>query len=184
MAWLMDPANRKTVIGGGALVLAGLVILSGSGVTQLVGVIMAVAVWAIFFRVAHTENGTFRIWTRLDAEEIAGLAAEEGMNLSGPLSKVALQEGSVERLDFVVTGTMSAPLEFHADMIRHTDGRTCVTTSIDTWTRNRVTVWFIPVPFSRTIDGFRLYKKFGDRWIERVHQYDRDATGEYLKNPS
>ncbi|MCG7592744.1 hypothetical protein [Mycobacterium sp. PSTR-4-N] len=184
VAWLVDPANRKTVIAGGALVLAGLVILAGSGVTRLAGVVAAVAIWAAFFRVAHTEKGTFRMWTRLDAEEIAGLAAEECMNLSGPLSKVVLPDGSIDRLNFVVTGAMSSPLEFHADMVRHTDGRTCVTTSIDTWTRNRMTVWFIPVPFSKTIDGFGLYKKFGDRWIERLQQYDADATGEYLKNPS
>ena len=180
--WLVNPDNRKMVIGGGALVVAGLFILAGSGVPRLIGVVVAVAIWVAFFRVAHTENGTFRMWTRLDAEEIAGLAAEECMNLSGPLSKVVLSEGSIERLDFVVTGAMSSPLEFHADLVRHNDGRTCITTSIDTWTRNRMTVWFIPVPFSKTIDGFRLYKRFGDHWTERIQHYDANASGDYLKS--
>ncbi len=181
--WLMDPKNRKTALGGGALVLATLLILAGDSGVKLIGVVLAAGAWVVFFRVAPSDTATFRIRTRLEREEVAGLAAEQAANLKGPLSRVILKAGTHDRLDFAVTGTLSRPLEFHADMWAEADGTVSVSATIDTWTRNRITVWFIPIPFSSTIDGFGLYKKFGDSWTADIRRYDPTATVEYLRKP-
>lgn len=183
MGWLVDPKNRKTVMGGAALAVAALLFLAGPSGVKVVGLLIAAAAWVVFFRVAPSDTATFRIRTRLDQEEIAGLAVQEAANSKGALSRVVLQSGTAQRLDFVVYGTLSRPLEFGADMAPQPDGTISVTTTIDTWTRNRTTIWFIPIPFSSTIDGFRGYKSFGDRWMAAIRHYDPSADTDYVKKP-
>ena len=179
--WLVDPKNRKAVLGGGGLAVAVLLIISGSGLVALLGVVLAITIWATLFRLVPSDTASFRIRTHLDEEEIAGLAAEVAADLSGPFSRVILQSGTVDRLEMVITGAMSEPLEFYVHMVSRNDGTITVSTEIETWTKNRFTVWFIPVPFVNTIDGFRLYKRFGDRWSSAIAEFDPRADVEYLQ---
>ena len=178
--WFSDPKNRKTAIGIGGIVLGALLFLAGSNSTKVVGLGIAVLAWAVCLRVAHTEKASFRIRTRLDREEVAGIAAELVGELRSPLSSVTLEQASLDELTFLVKGTTWRPLEFHATLSTDPDGNTRVATHLDSWTRNKTSVWFIPVPFSKTIDGFRLYKSFGERWAARIEHYDPTATVEYL----
>lgn len=178
--WFADPKNRKTAIGIGGIVLGALLFLAGSTPTNIVGLAIAVLAWAVCLRVAHTEKASFRIRTRLDREEVAGIAAELVGELRSPLSSVTLEQAALDELTFLVKGTTWRPLEFHATLSTDPDGNTCVATHLDSWTRNKTSVWFIPVPFSKTIDGFRLYKSFGERWAARIEHFDPTATVEYL----
>lgn len=180
---LLDPKNRKKVIGSAAIGIGLLLLLAGEAPVKIVGFTLVVVAWLACFRVAPSETATFRIQTRLEREEVAGLANEVAETLKGPLSSVALQSASLGQLDLLVKGTTWRPLEFHASMATAPDGSVLVSTELDSWTRNRSTVYFIPVPFSKTIDGFTLYKRFGDRWIEAIQRYDPAATGEYLRKP-
>lgn len=183
--WLAVPANRKkalvAAIGG---FIALILFLAGGPVLKLVALVVPIAIWAIFFRHGYHETAGLRAQARIPADEAIRLAVDIANGVRGLASSIQVNGSSPGRADFTVRGLTCHPLDFHIALRSDPSGWTFLSTHLDSWTWRRVRVNFIPVPFTKRIDGYGLYKSFGDRLLKELQQRDPSASGAFSKRPT
>jgi hypothetical protein len=181
--WLAQPGRLKLVAGVlGALTAMALMIAGDQG-TKVAGIVLALAVWVICFRQGYHENAALQLRTRLPHDELTRVATDVASALRGPMSSIQFNGTSVGRLDFTVKGLTWKPLDFHVELKSDASGWTQLSTHIDQFTWHRYRVYFIPVPFTKGMDGYGLYKSFGDRLLAVLRDRDPNTTGEFNKRP-
>ncbi|WP_026357292.1 hypothetical protein [Mycobacterium sp. 141] len=181
--WLADPAHVKLAIGAVAVVIGAITLLAGDPGVKLAGLVILVIAWLTCFRQGYHENATLRVQTRLPADELIHLAPDLARTLRGPMSSIEFNGTAGYRLDFTVKGVTWSPLDFHVAVTPDPSGWTFLATEIDSFTWHRYRVYFLPVPFSKSIQGWGLYKSFGDRLLTAVRERDPSAIGEFHKRP-
>ncbi len=181
--WLSDPAHVKLAAGAVGAVIGAIMLLAGDQGVKVAGLVILVAVWATCFRQGYHENATLRVQTRLPADELIRLAPDLASALRGPMSSVEFHGTTGHRLDFTIKGVTWSPLHFHVAVTPDPSGWTFLATEIDSFTWHRYRVYFIPVPFSKSIQGWGLYRSFGDRLLTAVKERDPGAIGEFHKRP-
>jgi hypothetical protein len=180
--WLSSPQHLKAVIGAVGLFVAVIVFFAADDpVAKLIGVGIAVAAWVLCFRHGYHEKAGLQLQTRIDADEVIRVATDLAAGLQGPMSNLRFNGSAPDRLDFTVTGVTWEPLTFHMSLLRDPAGWTFVTTHLDTWTWRRQRWNFIPVPFTKRMDGYGLYKTFGDRVLGALRERDPVSTGTFHK---
>jgi hypothetical protein len=178
--WLSSPQHLKLVIGAVGLFIAVIVFFAADDpVAKLIGVGIGVAVWVGCFRHGYHEKAGLQIQTRIDVDEVTRIATDLAAGLHGPMSSVRFDGSTADRLNFTVSGVTWKPLEFHVSLRRDPAGWTFLTTHLDTWTWRRQRWNFIPVPFTKRMDGYGLYKSFGDRVLNALRERDPVLTGAF-----
>jgi hypothetical protein len=104
-------------------------------------------------------------------------------SLRGPLSSIEFNGSTADRADFTARGATWKPLRFHVTLRPDPSGWTFVSTHLDKWTWRRTRVYFIPVPGSKRMDGYGLYKSFGDRLLKALQQRDQSTNGAFKTRP-
>jgi hypothetical protein len=180
LQWLSSPQHLKLVIGAVGLFIGVIVFFAADDpVAKLVGVGIAVAAWAVCFRHGYHEKAGLQIQTRIDPDEVTRIATDLAAGLQGPLSSVQFNGSTAERLDFTVRGVTWDPLVFHMSLRRDPSGWTFLSTHLDKWTWRRQRWNVIPVPFTKRMDGYGLYKSFGDRVLKALQERDPVLTGAF-----
>jgi hypothetical protein len=182
-AWFSKPANLKLVAGaiGGLVVL--LMLVNGSPGVKAAAVLVGFGVWVVCFRQGYHQHAGLRLHTQLSSDEVCSLATTVAANLKGPLSSVAVNGTSQGRLHLIVRGMTWRPLDFHVGIATGPAGWTAVSSRIDHFTWSRYRIYLIPVPFTKGIQGYGLYKTYGDRLITALRERDPAVTGQYHNNP-
>jgi hypothetical protein len=181
--WLSEPGHLKLVAGGIGFLIAIALMIAGDQGTKVAGIVVAVAVWVVCFRQGYHEKAALQLQTRLTHDELTQIATDVANALRGPMSSIHFNGSTVGRLDFAVKGLTWKPLDFHVEIKPDASGWTFLSTHIDQFTWHRYRVYFIPVPFTKGMDGYGLYKSFGDRLLSTLRERDPTTTGEFNKRP-
>jgi len=180
--WLSSPQHLKLVIGAVGLFVAMIVFFAADDpAAKLIGLGIAAAAWVLCFRHGYHEKAGLQVQTRIESSEVARVVTELAAGLQGPLSSVHFNGSTPERLNFTIKGVTWDPLEFHMSLRRDPAGWTFVTTHLDKWTWRRQRVNFIPVPFTKRMDGYGLYKSYGDRVLIALRERDPLSSGAFHK---
>jgi hypothetical protein len=183
MQWLSEPGHIKLLIGAVGAFVAAIMLFAGDSGVKVAGLVLGLAVWAVCFRQGYHEKAGLRVQTRVPPEETTRIAVDIANALRGPLSSVDFNGSSAGRADFTVRGVTWAPLAFHVALATDPSGWIFMSTHIDKWTWRRVRWNFIPVPFTKRMDGYGLYRSFGDRLLKTLQQRDPGTTGQFHKRP-
>jgi hypothetical protein len=181
--WLAKPEHLKLVAAGTGGIIALFLLLSGNAGSRIAAVVIVMAIWAVCFRQGYHEKAGLRARTRISTDEATRAAADLANILRGPLSSVQFDGFSSGRADFTVRGATWQPLKFHVNLVSDPTGWTFVSTHLDNWTWNRYRVYFIPVPFTKSMDGYSLYRSFCGRLLTELQQRDGAATGAFNTRP-
>lgn len=177
--WLAAPGHLKLVAGGIGGLIAVILFLSGGPGGKIAALVVAAAVWVICFRHGYHERAGLQAQTPIPADDAARIAVEVANTLRGPLSRIEVNGSTSDRADFTVRGTTWSPLEFHAIFTSDPSGATLVSTHLDSWTSSRIRINFIPVPFTKSMDGYGLYRSFGDRLLGELQRRDGATNGAF-----
>jgi hypothetical protein len=181
--WLAAPGNLKLVAAAVGGLIALIVFLTGGSAGKIAALILVIGGWAIFFRHGYHEKAGLQAQTRIPADEATRTAVGVANRLRGPLSSIQFNGSNPGRADFGVRGKTWKPLEFHVALRADPSGWTFVSTHLDSWTWRRERINFIPVPLTKRIDGYGLYKSFGDQLLKELQQRDQSTTGAFNKRP-
>lgn len=181
--WHAKPEHLKVVAAGVGGIIALFLFMSGNAGSRIAALIIVAAIWAVCFRQGYHEKAGLRAQTRISADDAARVAADVANTLRGPLSSVQFDGTSSGRADFTVRGATWKPLQYHVTLVSDPAGWTVVSTHLDSWTWNRYRVYFIPVPFTKSMDGYSLYRSFCDRLLTELQQRDGAATGAFNTRP-
>lgn len=181
--WLAAPGRLKLVAGAVGGFIALILFLSGGSDAKIAALVLVIAVWAICFRHGYHEKAGLHAQTRLAADEAIRTAVDIANTLRGPLSSVQFNGSAPERADFTVRGGTWKPLNFHVALKRDLSGWTFLSTHLDSWTWRRQRIYFIPVPLTKSMDGYGLYKAFGDRLLTELQRRDPSTNGTFHARP-
>lgn len=176
--WLSKPQNIKLLIGWGGFAVGALILLMGDADTALIGVAVMVVAWAVGIRNGYHEKAGLRLQTRLDADQTTRLVTDLAATQQGPFSSVQFTGSEPGRLNFTARGG-GDPLTFRFELRPDPAGWTFVSTHLIDWTWRRTRWNFIPVPFTKSMDSYGLYKSFSTRVHEALKQHDPLVVGQF-----
>jgi hypothetical protein len=181
--WLAAPGHLKLVAAGAGGFIALVLFISGDSGAKIAALVLVVAIWVLCFRHGYHEKAGLQAQTRITADEATRVAVDVANTLRGPLSSTQFNGSTADRADFTVRGATWKPLNFHVALRSDRSGWTFVSTHLDSWTWRRTRVNFIPVPFTKRMDGYPLYKSFGDRLLTELQRRDPSASGAFHSRP-
>ncbi|CAM4370394.1 hypothetical protein MYSE111917_24525 [Mycobacterium senriense] len=181
--WLAAPGHLKLVAGVAGGFVALMLFLTGGPGVKIPALLLAIAVWALCFRQGYHEKAGLRAQTPVAADQAIRIAVDAANSLRGPLSSVEFTGSTADRANFTVRGSTWKPLEFHVTLRPDPSGWTFVSTHLDRWTWRRNRVNFIPVPLTKRMDGYGLYKSFGDRLLKALQQHHQSTNGAFKTRP-
>ncbi len=181
--WLAAPGHLKLVAGAVGGFIALILFISGGAEAKIFALGLVIGVWAVCFRHGYHEKAGLHAQSQLPADEAIRTAIDVANALRRPMSSVQFNGSSTDRADFTVRGSTWKPLTFHVALRRDPSGWIFLSTHLDTWTWRRQRVNFIPVPLTKSMDGYGLYKAFGDRLLTELQRRDPSASGTFHTRP-
>ncbi|MCV7242387.1 hypothetical protein H7J83_06450 [Mycobacterium mantenii] len=181
--WLAAPGRLKLVAGAVGGFIALILFLSGGSGAKIAALVLVIAVWAICFRHGYHEKAGLHAQTQLPADEAIRTAVDVANTLRGPLSSVQFNGSTPDRADFTVRGSTWKPLNFHVALRPDPSGWIFLSTHLDSWTWRRQRVYFIPVPLTKSMDGYGLYKAFGGRLLAELQRRAPSTSGTFHTRP-
>lgn len=176
--WLSKPQNIKLLLGWGGFAIGALILLMGDSDTALIGVAVMVVAWVVGIRNGYHEKAGLRLQTRLDADQTTRIVTDMAAKQQGPFSSVQFTGSEPGRLNFTARGG-GDPLTFRFELRPDPAGWTFVSTHLVDWTWRRTRWNFIPVPFTKSMDSYGLYKSFCTRIHEALKQHDPLLVGQF-----
>lgn len=180
---LLNPHNVKTLAGGIGILVGSLIVVAGGQQAKVFGLLMIAACWAIFLRHGYHESAGLRLQTRIPAAEAAQIITDLASTEQSAASNVQLTGSQPGQLHFTAY-TLPNPLSFRVTLHPDGAGSTSVSTHLVKWTWRQSRSYFIPVPFTKRIDGYGAYKSFATRALDALKRCDPALTGGFQNNPS
>lgn len=182
MARWLTPESMRLVIGGALCVVLLILLLAHGTGAKLAGLIVAVGALAVF-RQGYHEKAGLQAQTRLPADEATRVAVDVANSRSGPLARIQFNGSTTGRADFTIVGATGKPLHFHMSAVADPIRYTLVSTRLDKWTWRRNRIYLIPVPLTKRIDGYGVYKSFGQQLLKELQRRDQTTTGAFNNRP-
>jgi hypothetical protein len=181
---LSKPLDPKTLAGGIGIALGVLLVLTGDTSLRILGLLVAAGAGLVFLRHGYHVKAGIRAQTSLDVSEIKKIITDVASRMRTPSTSIQVLEDGDGQLRLEAQGRGWKPLTFRIALQREAGQPTRVTSHLVHWTWRQSRSYMIPVPFTKRIDGFGLYKTFVEHVLDALRQRDPALSGAFEINPA